>query len=233
MAARIIRPLRTRRGRLYAIALVISALSLAGACGSAGDDAGSTDSGSESRFAGVELAEPTRRPRFTLTDTSGAPFDFYERTRGTLTFLYFGYTYCPDICPVHMAQLADVLDEPGAPDATVVFVSVDPGRDAPERIRNWLGKFSDDFIGLTGSTEELDAAQRAAGVPLAVVEDDAENPAVTGDVPDYVVGHAGQVLAYAPDDRGYTVYPFGTRQSQYASDARILAEIGADQEESS
>ena len=56
---------------------------------------------------------------------------------------------------------------------------------------------------------------------------------LNGDVPDYVVGHAGQVLAYAPDDRGYTVYPFGTRQSQYASDARILAEITTEQEESS
>lgn len=166
---------------------------------------------------GVVLAEPTPKPSFALLDTNGDRYDFAIETEGRLTLLYFGYTNCPDICPVHLAQLAEVFER--LPDvrrnSTVVFVTVDPDRDTPEVLRRFLDAFETSFIGLTGSPEELEAAQLAAGVPIALKE---------GEGPNYTVGHAGQVLVYAPDGLGYSVYPFGTRQNQWMHDLPILLE---------
>jgi protein SCO1/2 len=168
-------------------------------------------------FDGVELAQATPKPEFVLTDTTGHLFDFGEETEGRLTFLYFGYTHCPDICPVHLAQLSAVFDQ--LPEvrrnSAVVFVTVDPERDDPATIRRFLDVFSEDFIGLTGAAEQLEAAQTAAGVPVALKE---------GAGSDYTMGHAGQVLVYAPDGMGYTVYPFGTRQSEWIHDLPMLLE---------
>jgi cytochrome oxidase Cu insertion factor (SCO1/SenC/PrrC family) len=59
------------------------------------------------QLEGVEVVEPTQKGAFTLTDTKGRAYDFVSETEGRLTFLYFGYTNCPDICPVHLAQLAE------------------------------------------------------------------------------------------------------------------------------
>lgn len=171
----------------------------------------------EGVLEGVELDQPSTKPSFVLTDTSGQSFDFRRATEGRLTFLYFGYTFCPDICPVHLAQLAEVFER--LPDvrrnSTVVFVTVDPERDSPAVIRSFLDAFSSEFVGLTGSPMELQLAQEAAGVPPAVKEG-------AGD--DYTMAHAGQVLVYAPDGRGYSVYPFGTRQSEWMHDLPILLE---------
>jgi protein SCO1/2 len=196
------------------LALTLVVVALAAAACSGGDDAG----GGRLGLAGVELSQPTERPEFVLTDTDGRQYDFVRETGGELTLVYFGYTNCPDICPVHLAQLAEALDRPGMPDAIVVFISVDPGRDDPATIRAWLDNFDDDFVGLTGSVDELVIAQEAAGVVPADIEGDAEEAG-------YLVGHAGQLLAYAPDDRGYVIYPFGTRQSELVADLPVLAEL--------
>ncbi|MGH7658720.1 MAG: SCO family protein, partial [Gemmatimonadales bacterium] len=161
---------------------------------------------------GVAVVPPGPKPEFTLTDTEGEPFDFREKTDGTLTLLFFGYTNCPDVCPLHMANIAAVLRTLPIRDArrvSVVFVTTDPGRDTPERLRAWLRDFDPRFIGLTGTPEELQTAQAAAGVPAAIVEPSSSHA-------DYAVGHAGQVLAYTADNRYRAAYPFGTRQEDWA-----------------
>jgi protein SCO1/2 len=159
---------------------------------------------------------PQPKPSFTLTDTSGEPYDFAAETHGRLTLLYFGYLNCPDICPVHLAQIAEVFDQIAdvARDTEVVFVSVDPDRDSPEEIRAFLDNFDSRFVGLTGSHDELEDAQKAAGVPTAVLE---------GEGDDYTVDHAGWVIAYGPDGLSHANYPFGIRQSEWANDLQILA----------
>lgn len=178
-----------------------------------GGDVAST----ELQGAVVESATP--KPSFVLTDTAGEPYDFVEQTEGKLTLLYFGYLNCPDICPVHMAQIAEVFDQlPAvARDAVVVFVSVDPDRDSPEEIRTYLDNFDSRFVGLTGTMAELESAQTAAGIPLARYVGEGET---------YTVDHAGWVIAYAPDGLSHSVYPFGTRQSQWTNDLQILAGMG-------
>lgn len=168
-------------------------------------------------FAGRVMPEPGAKPDFTLVDTEGEPFDFAAETDGRLTLLYFGYTSCPDICPVHLAQLAEVFrDHPDlGRQATVVFVTVDPERDTPEVVAGFLDSFDPDFVGLTGSVEEVEAAQEAAGVAVAEkVEGEGS----------YTMAHAGQVIAYAPDGLNYTQYPFGTRQEDWLHDLPLLLE---------
>ena len=167
---------------------------------------------------GVVIDPPLPKPSFTLTDTTGADYDFAAETEGKLTLLYFGYLNCPDICPVHLAQIAESLD--GLPDVArdteVVFVSVDPGRDSPEAIREFLDNFDERFVGLTGTPEELVEAQNAAGVPPAIVSDEDG---------EYTVDHAGWVIAYAPDGMNHAIYPFGVRQSEWNNDLQVLAQL--------
>lgn len=167
---------------------------------------------------GTMLGAPQPRPEFTLTDTDGQPYDFAAETAGELTLLFFGYTSCPDVCPLHLGNLAFALDRPGVPRPTVVFVSVDPARDTPDVIRTFLDRFDARYVGLTGTEEELRAAQEAAQVPLAITE----APEEPGD-DDYLVGHASQVIAYTADDLAHVVYPFGVRQQDWIDDLPVLA----------
>ncbi|MCZ2836755.1 SCO family protein [Modestobacter sp. VKM Ac-2985] len=126
------------------------------------------------REGGIQLADPYQKPDFTLTDTSGAPFDFAEQTAAGPTLLFFGFTNCPDICPTTMADVMLALGEvdPAVAEQTsVVFVTTDPARDTPEVLREYLDRFDAglpyDFIGLTGDQEQIDQAQLAAGIPVA------------------------------------------------------------------
>lgn len=186
---------------VLAIAFVLSACS-----GAAASD--------EGPYAGVELDVPLEKPDVTLTDTDGQPWSLRAETQNQLTLLYFGYTNCPDICPVHLAQIEAVLGRSGMTrNVEVVFVTVDPARDDPATIRRFLDNFDDDYVGLTGTVEELQAAQRAFNVPVAVQE---------GDGRDYTFGHAGQVFAFAPDGFAYSIYPQGTRQSHWVNDLPLL-----------
>lgn len=176
---------------------------------------------SSGELQGVVVDPPTEKPSFTLTDTDGEPYRFDTETDGQLSLLYFGYLNCPDVCPVHLAQIAEVFDSMPdvARETEVVFVSVDPQRDSPEEIREFLDRFDTRFVGLTGTPEELKAAQEAAGVPPATI---------TGEGEDYTVDHAGWVLAYSPDGLNHAIYPFGTRQTQWNNDLPILAALGID-----
>ncbi|MGE3621314.1 MAG: SCO family protein [Acidimicrobiia bacterium] len=169
-------------------------------------------------LAGTVLAEPWSRPSFTLTTTDGRPFDFAAETAGRLTLLFFGYTSCPDVCPIHLATLAGALDRPGVPRPVVVFVGIDPARDTPDAVRTFLDRFDPAFVGLVGTPDDLEAAQQATGVPVAFAE-----PA--DDDGGYLVGHASQVVAYTPDDLAHVVYPFGVRRQDWVRDLPRLSDL--------
>lgn len=189
-------------------------LSLAGALACGAGEASDRDA-----LRGRILPEPVPRPDFVLADTDGNAFDFRGETEGFLTLLFFGYTHCPDVCPVHMANIAAALDEIGwqaRQRVRVVFVSTDPERDTPQRIREWLDRFDRDFIGLRGSLDEVNAVQVALDLPPSVVPHDPDGA--------YEVGHAAQVLAFGPDGPATTAYPFGTRQSDWIHDLPKLLE---------
>jgi protein SCO1/2 len=179
--------------------------------------AGTPEAGGQS--AAAEYPNPLPKPAFTLTDTEGRPFAFREATAGSVTLLFFGYTNCPDVCPVQIANIAAALHK--LPDAvtrqvTVVFVTTDPARDTPKRLRAWLDNFDRGFIGLTGSQAAIDSAQIAMHLP----------PAEREDLPDgrYLLGHWAQVIAFTKDGLARFAFPFGTRQSEWAQEIpRLVA----------
>lgn len=195
-----------------AFALALPALPTLGGCGSAE---------AARRGAPAVAVTPAKpRPDVQLTATDGTPYDFAERTRGRLTLLLFGYASCPDVCPVHLANIAAALEKLPPRDrarVAVVFVTTDPERDTPQRIRAWLDSFDATFVGLRGDTATVARFQTALGLAPAV-----RQPADAGGR--YEVGHAAQVLVFTPDDSLRAMYPFGVRQHEWAADLpRLLA----------
>lgn len=216
--------------RAVPLLLALVALGLAAACSDGIDEPDREPTAAEAlqeQFSGIVLDEPWEKPDFTLTDTDGNPYDFRRQTEGQIVLLYFGYTSCPDVCPVHIANISQAIDRSPAVverSVQVVFVGVDAPRDTPERVREWLDFFDRDYIGLSGSQSALDAAQLAAGVPLATRDESDEGD--EGDDPDrYTVSHAGWVMLYTPDGLAHLRYPLGIRQSQWSADlTRIVTE---------
>lgn len=169
-------------------------------------------------FHGLPVGEPLPR-EVTLLDHDGRPFSL-QGLAGTVTFLAFGYTLCPDICPMTLVTLreARALLGEDATDVRVVFVTVDPARDSPERLRRYVSIFHPTFIGLTGAPGSLARVYRTFRVEPAPY-------AAAGATEDARIGHATAIYLV---DRHTTIrfsYPWGVLPADLASDARaVLAE---------
>lgn len=175
---------------------------------------------------GVRLSPPQPKPDFTLTATDGRPFRFKADTRGTVALLYFGYTNCPDVCPLHLTNIAAALRRMSPEDRAmvrVVFVTTDPARDTPQHLRQWLDNFDRRFIGLSGSADSVNQIQARLGLPPATME--MMDPTASGPRAAYGVGHAAQVLAFTPDDSLRTEYPSGFTTDDWLNDLPRLAKI--------
>jgi protein SCO1/2 len=211
----VIRRIAARLGAVLAAAALLAACSSAkpASSPSMSELNGQPQSG---RYLGAGLDPAQPRPSFTLTDTSGKPFAFGQRTSGHPTLLYFGYTNCPDICPTTMFDVSAALR--AVPKALqqqtfVVFVSTDVKRDTSAVIKKWLSNFdtntSATFVGLRGTQAQIDAAQTAAHITLA--EDDGQT-------------HSAQVLLYGTDDYARVTYLQSTNeQQQIAHDLPLVA----------
>ena len=160
-------------------------------------------------------------PSVTLVDTQGKSHDLATDAKSKVLLVYFGYTHCPDQCPTTMADVAAafrelptwVLDR-----VEMAFVTTDPKRDDAQTLRTWLDKFSTSFIGLRGTTHEVQLAEARVGVPLAQ-----EEPATAADkVGAYAVNHFSAVLAYDTHGQLAVLYPTGTAPSVYVKDLPVL-----------
>lgn len=170
-------------------------------------------------YRGGLVSPPLPKPNFTLVDTSGVPFDFRAKTEGSVTLLFFGYTFCPDMCPMQMSTVAQALKALPAEQASrfkVVFVTTDPDRDTRPVLRAWLDHFDKRFIGLTGSKAAIQKAQVAANV------DPAQKAGTLSDG-SYAVNHAAWVLAYTTDNLAHVLYPVGVKQQDWVHDLPLLA----------
>jgi|SRR5579863_4290926 len=169
-------------------------------------------------YRGGMVSPPLHKPNFTLTDTSGVPFDFAAKTEGHLTLLFFGFTNCPDMCPMQMHMIAQALKKIPADTANrirVVFVTTDPDRDHPKVLRAYLDHFDKSFIGLTGDHAAIDAAQVAANISPAT-----KLPARADG--SYDVGHAAFVIAYTKDNLAHVLYPVGMKEADLVHDLPSL-----------
>jgi protein SCO1/2 len=158
--------------------------------------------------AGIILLPQSRQiPPLEMIDQNGQTVAL-DQLKGKWTLMFFGYTFCPDICPTTLAQLRQVkadLPKAAADKLQVVLVSVDPNRDTPQQLKQYLGYFDKDFIGLTGSVETLQKLANAVSVPYI--------PADTSK-PNYTVDHSGNLALIGPDgtQRGFIRSPVNTQK---------------------
>lgn len=189
-------------------------------------------SSTASMSAGLEPAEDGWRgnpldtergrsmPEVTLLDVDEDPVELASTTEGRPTLLFFGYTHCPDICPVHLAAIASAMDavQLDTDDVAVVFVSVDPERDTPERIGEWIANFDRSFLGLHGDLDLVEGALDDLDLPGPVIEGD--DPRGEGDL----IGHPAQVIGFDAEGEARRVWPFGTRRADWINDLPRLVE---------
>ncbi|KPC68403.1 hypothetical protein ADL35_43725, partial [Streptomyces sp. NRRL WC-3753] len=149
--------------------------------------------------AATVLDQPFKKPDLVLTDTQGKKFDLRERTAGKPTLLYFGYTNCPDVCPLTMSNIAiakKALPKADQEKLQVVFVSTDPEHDTPEVLGSWLKGQDPAFIGLTGDFATIQGGARTIGISIDEPTKDKNGKRVSM--------HGKQVIAFSPkDDAGY------------------------------
>jgi len=176
---------------------------------------------------GLSACDRSRTPAFRGIDVTGAPYgrelqltdQFGQRRtladfRGQVVMLYFGFVQCPDVCPTSLARAADVMQRLG-PDADrvqLLFVTVDPERDTPELLREYLAAFHPRFLGLTGTPDEIAAAAREFKVYYAKVP--------TGN--SYTMDHSAQTYLIDPQGRLRIVLKHEQSAEDYAHDVAAL-----------
>jgi protein SCO1 len=169
----------------------------------------------------LEFDPPRTLPDVTLTDVDGDEVALAEDFAGEPVLLFFGYTSCPDICPIHLRTIASSMSALGVStqQIRVVFVSVDPERDTPERIREFTTAFDRSFVGLHGDLEVVQDALSQLDLPGPVVE--GPDPRGEGDL----IGHPAQVIGFDHEGVARRVWPFGARRADWVADLpRILEE---------
>jgi protein SCO1/2 len=167
-------------------------------------------------FRGTTYAEPYPvASEIQLTGAGNHTFQLSE-TRGKVVALFFGYTSCPDVCPTTLAELNQALGQLGeeAEQVQVLFVTVDPERDTPERVQEYVNHFNPDFIGLSGAQTELAKVWSSYGVFREVVE----GTSAAG----YLVNHTSRVTLIDQQGNLRVSFPFGTPVEDVVHDVNLL-----------
>lgn len=140
-----------------------------------------------------------------------------SRFLGKVVVLEFGYTTCVDVCPVSLAALADARKKLGAAgaDVQVVFISVDPARDKPARLKSYLAAFDPSFIGVTGTQAQIDALLKSYGISAA-------KRVAGGDAKNYFMSHSSYL--YFIDRKGMqrAMMPYGRPSDEIVHDLKLL-----------
>ena len=214
------------RKKTYAAAALFAAAALTlSACGSgSGDDADnavaevSEEAGSDK--AATVLDKPFEKPDLVLTDTHGKQYDLRKETKGKPTLIYFGYTNCPDVCPLTMNNIAVAkkqlsqdkqLSQAEKDSLRIVFVTTDPERDTSAALGKWLKGIDPDVVGLTGSFDTIQAGARTLGISIEPTSKDKNGKTISM--------HGTQVIAFSPKtDGGYVLYGEDATVDDYTKD---------------
>jgi protein SCO1/2 len=167
-------------------------------------------------FRGTSYGEPyPQAAEVELIKSNGETFRLSEQ-KGKIVLLFFGYTACPDVCPTTLAELRQVMDKLGdkTQQVQVVFVSVDPERDTPEKIQEYVEHFNQDFIGLSGNPDELQIIWDNYGV----FRERVESESAFG----YIINHTARTYLIDQDGNLRLSYGFQTPVEDMVSDLEIL-----------
>lgn len=160
---------------------------------------------------------PRPAPEISLRGSDGSDLKL-SRYQGKVVALGFGYTFCPNVCPTTLAELAEARKKLGAAskEFQVVYVTVDPERDNAERLRTYLSAFDPSFIGATGTPEQLAEVRKAYGITIA-------KKTIGADPSTYYVHHSSFVYFIDREGRLRAMLPFGGRTvDDIAHDIRAL-----------
>ena len=165
-------------------------------------------------FYGTNVGPPTPVKNFTLTSANG-PVSL-DDFRGRFVILFFGYTSCPDVCPATMGNLAQAMKSLGsqAQEVQTIMVSLDPGRDTPQRLAEYLSHFDLSFIGITGTKEQIDRITAANGVFYEI------KPGTS--LENYSIDHTASLQVLDRDLNLVLLIPFGNTPAQIADDLKYL-----------
>lgn len=146
--------------------------------------------------AGMWFGDQARAlPEFELVNQEGQKFT-RDDLKGKWHLVFFGYTHCPDICPTSLQTMADMVNAIDDADVSkalrVMFVSVDPGRDTPELLKNYVEYFNPQFIGATGTEANLQLLTRSIGISYFLERENADQEV-------YEVGHSASFVLLNPD----------------------------------
>ena len=168
-------------------------------------------------FRGTTFAEPYPvASEIDLTRSDGSRFRLSE-LRGDVVLVFFGYTSCPDVCPTTLAELRQALLELQGQDADrvkVVFVTVDPDRDSPERVQEYVDQFNPAFIGLSGSKTDLEKVWADYGVFREI----ADEQSAAG----YIVNHTARVSLIDPHGNLRISFGFDTPVEDIVHDLKLI-----------
>lgn len=164
--------------------------------------------------------EPAREaPAFSLDGSNGKKLSPRDHL-GKVVILYFGFTFCEKVCPVTLARLTEVYKKLGsaARDVQLIYVTVDPKRDSPERLREHLAAFNPSFLGATGTPDELAAVRETYGV---VAEELASRNQALG----YEVNHSSSLYLVDRQGKIRGLVPFGTPADDIVHDLELLLKM--------
>ncbi|MHC5905148.1 SCO family protein [Streptomyces sp. S6] len=214
----------THRTAYATAALLAAALFTLSACGGGDSDGGSsvasvTEDGGNTKAA-IVLDQPFTKPNLVLTDTQGKKYDLRAETKGRPVLLYFGYTHCPDVCPLTMSNIAvakSKLSKAEQDALRIVFVTTDPARDTPAALTSWLKGIDPQVVGLTGDFATIQAAARTVGIVIEPPHKDKNGKMVST--------HGTQVVAFSPKtDAGYVLYTEKATVDDYIKDLPKLVQ---------
>lgn len=167
-------------------------------------------------FRGTEMPAGLEVPDYQLVDQRNSPFQFSSQ-RGAVILLFFGYTFCPDVCPLtlsHWKKIADILGS-ASDDVRFVYITVDPERDTPAQLSAHLGVFNEDFIGLTGEPKDLDQIYKTFGVIHEKVQ-------IAESSTGYLMNHTARTNLVDQDGNWRLTFAYNTAPEIIAHDIQLL-----------